>query len=70
MAIHILHEMAKEVWEGQFSSMGEENELWSQANLTANPSSASSKLLNLSDTYFPNLQKRKSFSLLHRTVKD
>ena len=55
MAIHIFQEIAKEIWKGQFSSVMEENGLWSQVDLTANPSPALSKLLNLSDPYLPNL---------------
>lgn len=53
MAIHILHEVAKEIWKGRFSFMEEQNGLWSQADLAANPSPSLSKLLNLSDPYLP-----------------
>lgn len=53
MAIHILHEIAKEIQEGQFSSMEEENGLWSQADLTTNPSLE--QVINLSDLQLPNL---------------
>lgn len=56
MVIHILHEIAKEIWKGQFSFMGEENGLWNQMDMAANPSPSLSKLLNLSTPTFLALQ--------------
>lgn len=63
MAIHMSLGTTREAWKGQCSSTGEENGLWSQAGLAAKPSPAYSKSLNLSDSYLPNLQKRKEFFL-------